>query len=65
MLAGLAKNGRLSFEEIIDEIPTKIGVIFNFLAILEMIQLQQIVINVGLGYNNFWIELQDETRKVK
>ncbi len=64
LLAGLAKNGRLSFEEIIDEIPTKIAVIFNFLAILEMIQLQQIVINVGLGYNNFWIELQDETRKV-
>jgi len=31
-------------------------VVFNFLAILEMIQLQQVLITIGEGFNNFWIE---------
>jgi len=64
ILADLTRKGRVSFDEIIEEIPTKIAVIFNFLAILEMLQLQQIEINIGMGYNNFWIELKEETQKV-
>ncbi len=59
LMAALTKKGRLSFEEIVQEIPTKIAAIFNFLAILEMIQLQTISINVGLGFNNFWIESRE------
>jgi hypothetical protein len=30
--------------------------VFNFLAILELLQSQQIGIVVGEGYNNFWLE---------
>lgn len=59
LMAELTKKGRLSFEEIMQEIPTKIAVIFNFLAILEMIQLQTISVNVGIGFNNFWIESRE------
>lgn len=46
---------RLSFETIIAKWPEKIALVFNFLAILEMVQLQEIDITVGEGFNNFWI----------
>ncbi|MDX2195211.1 MAG: segregation/condensation protein A [Cytophagales bacterium] len=49
------QNKKISFEEIIMNMPDKIAVIFNFLAILEMIQSQMIHIQIGEGYNNFWI----------
>lgn len=51
---------RLSFSDVIEEIPNKIAVIFNFLAILELLQLRQIMIHLGEGFNNFWIEKQEE-----
>ncbi len=47
---------RLSFQQMILQKPEKIFVIYNFLAILELLQLREISIHVGEGYNNFWIE---------
>lgn len=46
---------KVSFEEVISGNPDKIAVIFNFLAILELLQLQKLSITIGEGYNNFWI----------
>jgi segregation and condensation protein A len=57
----LSKKQRLSFVELLQEFPTRIGLIFNFLAILEMLALQQISIQVGEGYNNFWIGKAETT----
>ena len=54
------KKGKLSFEKILLESSDKVEVIFNFLAILELIQLKLITISIGLGYNNFWIEKNSE-----
>jgi len=51
----LGKKQRLSFTEIVESFPTRIGLIFNFLAVLEMLALQQLSIQVGEGFNNFWI----------
>lgn len=51
----LGKKERLSFVELLQAFPTRIGVIFNFLAILEMLALQQIGIQIGEGFNNFWV----------
>ncbi len=51
----LDKRERLSFTELLEAFPTRIGVIFNFLAILEMLAYQQIGIQIGEGYNNFWV----------
>lgn len=51
----LAKRERLSFVELLQAFPTRIGVIFNFLAILEMLAYQQIGIQIGEGFNNFWV----------
>ncbi|MEX2230769.1 MAG: segregation/condensation protein A [Cyclobacteriaceae bacterium] len=51
----LAKRERLSFVELLQAFPSRIGVIFNFLAILEMLALQEIAIQIGEGFNNFWV----------
>jgi segregation and condensation protein A len=51
----LTKKERVSFGDLLQAFPSRIGVIFNFLAILEMLALQQIAIHIGEGFNNFWV----------
>lgn len=55
ILDTLGTKPRLSFTEIIEKYPTRVGLIFNFLAILELLALQQLSIQIGEGYGNFWI----------
>ncbi len=52
----LSTNYRLSFTQMISNCKEKLEIIYNFLAILELLQLQSIDISIGEGYNNFWIE---------
>jgi segregation and condensation protein A len=52
----LAGRKKVAFTELLEAMPHRIAVVFNFLAILEMIQLQQIIITIGEGFNNFWVE---------
>lgn len=52
----LREDKRISFVDLITEKPEKIAVIFNFLAILELLQLGEITLHIGEGFNNFWIE---------
>jgi len=60
-IIGRLKNGvRLAFTQLIEENKDRIVVIFNFMAILELLQLRSIKIQVGLGFNNFWIEENEE-----
>jgi segregation and condensation protein A len=51
----LSAKSRLSFVDILENQPTRIGLIFNFLAILEMLALGDLNIQIGEGFNNFWI----------
>jgi len=51
----LSVKVRLSFVDILEKQPTRIGLIFNFLAILEMLAIGDLNIQVGEGFNNFWI----------
>jgi segregation and condensation protein A len=46
---------RIAFDELLLESATKIAAVFNFLAILELLQLQRISLLLGEGFNNFWI----------
>jgi segregation and condensation protein A len=46
---------KVSFISLIQENNDKIAVIFNFLSILELLQLDLLAITIGEGYNNFWI----------
>ena len=57
----LSQKKKIAFTDLLEDMPQRIAVVFNFLAILEMIQLQQIVIAIGEGFNNFWIELKSDT----
>ncbi len=57
----IEKRGRLSFMDLVQTFPTRIGLIFNFLAILEMLAIQQIGIQIGEGYNNFWVTAPEIT----
>ena len=52
----LMKSDRVSFNDLIEERPEKILAIYNFLAILELLQLRLITLHLGEGFNNFWIE---------
>lgn len=56
----LQEAPRLSFEELIAMEPNKIAVIFNFLSILDLLQMRQITMHLGEGFNNFWIEKIEE-----
>lgn len=60
LMQRLVYGKRLSFAEMVKENPEKILVVYNFLSILELLQLQQIIITVGEGFNNFWVQRKDE-----
>lgn len=55
----LKKRTKLGFSEFFEEFKERIAIVFNFLAILEMLQMGVINISIGEGYNNFWIELKE------
>jgi segregation and condensation protein A len=59
ILNELTRKRMLSFTEMLEINPTRVALIFNFLAILEMLAIGNLNIQMGEGYNNFWISLQD------
>jgi len=64
LLDELTRRPRMSFAELLEQYPTRIGVIFNFLAILEMLALQILTIQIGEGYGNFWISKAESTEAI-
>jgi segregation and condensation protein A len=56
ILDKLIDSPRLSFLQLMEFEPNKIGVIFNFLSILDLLQMREITMHLGEGFNNFWIE---------
>ena len=59
ILNELTRKRMLSFTEMLETNPTRVALIFNFLAILEMLAIGNLSIQVGEGYNNFWVTLKD------
>lgn len=49
-------NTRLDFSRIKGNSENRVHFIYNFLAVLEMLQQELVDITIGLGFNNFWIE---------
>ncbi len=49
-------NKKLDFQQIAKSSENKVQFVYNFLAILEMLQQKLLEIEVGLGFNNFSIE---------
>ncbi len=58
IINALKSKEKISFTKLIDDNPLKILVIYNFLAILELIQQSKIKISIGSGLNNFWLVKQ-------
>lgn len=56
VLDQLRYKERVPFTDFIQYNPGKIFVIYTFLAILELLQLSQVTITIGDGFNNFWVE---------
>ena len=56
VLEKISFKKQVPFNEFINYKPDKIFVIYTFLAILELLQLSQVTIIIGEGYNNFWVE---------
>ncbi|MDA0314049.1 MAG: segregation/condensation protein A [Bacteroidetes bacterium] len=56
VLEKISFKKQVSFTELISYKPEKIFVIYTFLAILELLQLSELTLVLGEGYNNFWIE---------
>lgn len=50
---------RVSFIDLLQKELNRVAAIFNFLAILELVQLEQLRLEIGEGYNNFWISKRE------
>lgn len=48
-------NKKLDFDSLRKTSENKVQFVYSFLAMLEMLQQQLIDIQIGLGYNNFWV----------
>lgn len=59
ILNELTRKRTISFSEMVELNPTRVALIFNFLAILEMLAIGGLDIQLGDGYNNFWITLKE------
>jgi segregation and condensation protein A len=64
IMAVLSAKRRVAFTDLFESGLTRIGLIFNFLAILEMLALGQLNIQLGEGFNNFWITNPNEVEPV-
>ncbi|MTI41596.1 segregation/condensation protein A [Fulvivirga lutimaris] len=60
IMYALRDKKKVPFSDIIEQDKNKIAVIFNFLAILELLQMAMITLHIGEGFNNFWVEKLDE-----
>lgn len=49
-------NQKLDFKSLLKHSENRVHFVYNFLAILEMLQQELISIQIGIGFNNFWVE---------
>jgi segregation and condensation protein A len=56
VLEKISFKKQVPFTELISYKPEKIFVIYTFLAILELLQLSELTLILGEGFNNFWVE---------
>ena len=62
ILSEITSKQRVAFTELFVNAPTRIALIFNFLAILEMLANGFLSIQVGEGFNNFWVMKPEEVQ---
>ena len=57
IISRIPKTGSARFEELFLGLEDRVHAIVTFLALLELLNLQQIDITQGIGPNNFWVSL--------
>jgi segregation and condensation protein A len=62
ILNTVTSKSRVAFIDLFEEAPTRIALIFNFLAILEMLANGFLNLQQGEGFNNFWVTLPEEQK---
>jgi segregation and condensation protein A len=55
----LSINKRLDFSGLAKNSDNKVHFVYNFLALLEMLQQELVDIQIGTGYNNFWVSAKN------
>ena len=55
----IAINKNLDFKDLLKISKDKVQFVYNFLAMLEMLQEQLLKIQIGLGFNNFWLQRKE------
>lgn len=58
----LKRGKKTSFEKLFLALDSRIHAIVTFLALLELLNAQEIVLVQGEGYNNFWLTLPEENQ---
>ena len=56
----LAINKKMDFKAMLNISKDRVQFVYNFLAMLEMLQQELAKIQVGLGFNNFWLQDKEE-----
>jgi segregation and condensation protein A len=56
-------NNKLDFKVLLSNSENKVHFVYNFLALLEMLQQNLITIQTGFGFNNFWIEAKPSSNE--
>lgn len=51
----LSLNEKIDFQQMLKNSENKVHFVYNFLAVLEMLQQQLVSIQIGLGFNDFWV----------
>jgi segregation and condensation protein A len=59
VLSQIQEKKSLKFEEVLMKAKDKVELVYTFLAILELLQLQLVNITLGEGFNNFWLEAKE------
>lgn len=61
----LKKKEKTSFEALFLHLENRIHAIVTFLALLELLNAQEVVLSQGEGVNNFWLSLPDENNEAE
>ncbi|PWJ44360.1 segregation and condensation protein A [Sediminitomix flava] len=56
LLERLQVEEKIEFIDLIRKQYNKVAVVFNFLAVLELMSLNKVTVEIGEGYNNFWVK---------
>jgi segregation and condensation protein A len=61
-LQGMVKVGeKIDFEQVFLQLENRIHAVVTFLALLELLNAQELTLVQGEGYNNFWLSVPEET----